>query len=124
MDSKKPETVAVGSDGLLAAFDGNASELVFWSFRYFLGRMTIATCDFAERLAKAWPHLAPNIQSLIRREIDEAFKRDDELRAEANETGKPPQWLPLGWDCDRAAWQKVRDAYSANVAVRDAEDRP
>lgn len=91
---------------LLDCFYDTPSDLVFWSFRYFLGRMTIATGMFAGDLAKAWPYLAPNIQGLIKRELEEEFKRDDEARAEKRD------WKPLGHDCDRAAWQKVRDAYS------------
>jgi hypothetical protein len=91
---------------LLESFTETPSELVFWSFRYFLGRMTIATVCFANDLAKAWPYLAPNIQGLIKRELEEEFKRDDQARAEKKD------WKPLGHDCDRAAWQKVRDAYS------------
>jgi hypothetical protein len=54
---------------LLNNFTDTPSDLVFWSFRYFLGRMTIATTSFASNLAKAW----------------------------------------------REAWQKVRDAYNANI---------
>lgn len=94
---------------LLESFHDTPSDLVFWSFRYFLGRMTIATCMFAEDLAKAWPYLDSRVQSLIKRELEEGFKRDDEARAEKRD------WKPLGHDCDRAAWQKVRDAYNANI---------
>ena len=90
---------------LLKCFRDTPSMIVFWSFRYFLGRMTIATCMFAEDLAKAWPYLEPNTQSLIMRELEEEFKRDDDARAENK------NYKPLGHDCDRAAWQKVRNVY-------------
>ncbi len=81
------------------------SELVFWSFRYFLGRRTSSTCDFAERLARAWPLIDEEHRRLIQRELEEAFERDYEDRAD----GKQIKWL--GDDCDRAAWEKVRKAY-------------
>ena len=100
---------------LIECFSDGPSGLVFWSFRYFLGRMTIATTSFAGELARAWPLLDERTQALIRRELEEEFHRDDEARQRANEKGEKPTCLPLGWDCDREAWQKVRDAYSANV---------
>ena len=86
---------------LLKCFHDTPSTIVFWSFRYFLGRMTGATCMFAEGLAKAWPYLEPNTQSLIMRELEEEFKRDDDARAE-NKNYKPlwqsvPDNLPYIW---------------------------
>ena len=103
---------------LLNSFKSDTpSDLVFWSFRYFLGRMTIATVCFAEDLAKAWPYLTPNVQGLIKRELEEEFERDDEARLRKTESTVANQYFrsfPLGHDCDRAAWQKVRDAYNAN----------
>ena len=103
-------------------FHGGASELAFWSFRYFLGRMTITTCDFAERLARAWPTLNDKDRELIRRELDKAFAEDDEARADRDEklaAAKTEEerlnarmcYMPLGHDCDREAWEKVRRAY-------------
>lgn len=91
---------------LLKCFHDTPSMLIFWNFRYFLGRMTVATWMFAKDLAKAWPHLETNVQGLIKHELEEEFKRDDEARAEKRD------WLPLGHDCDRDAWQKVRNAYT------------
>ena len=92
---------------LLACFNHDApSDLVFWSFRYFLGRMSIHACCFADQLAACWPHLDPRAQALIKRELEEEFRRDDEARAEKKD------WKPLGHDCDREAWQRVRDVYN------------
>jgi hypothetical protein len=93
-------------DKLLKCFDDSPSDLVFWSFRYFLGRTSIHTVCFARDLAKAWLHLDPRVQELIKRELDDEFKIDDEFRHEDHE------FNPLGRDCDRAAWQLVKDAYS------------
>ena len=102
---------AVGSGPLVSCFLGGASELVFWSFRYFMGRMTIAACCFADDLANAWPLLEERTQNLIRKELDEAFAKDDELRADPACSSHN---YPLGMDCDRAHWERVRAAYTAN----------
>ena len=75
-------------------FTDGAPALVFWSFRYFIGRMTAATCSFAEELAVVWDEIPENYQDLIKRDLEEAFEK--------NRTGH---------DCDRAAWQKVRNKY-------------
>ncbi len=103
---------------LLASIAETPSNLVFWSFRYFLGRMTIATVSFAEDLAKAWPFLDERVQKLIKRELEHEFELDDRARADRAEKGEQSIYkhsLPLGMDCDRTAWQKVRDAYNANI---------
>lgn len=99
---------------LLSCFSSDTpSDLVFWSFRYFIGRMTIATCCFAESLAKGWEHLEPRVQEIIKRELEREFERDDEARKDRVENPESTfkYSLPLGHDCDREAWQKVRNAY-------------
>lgn len=100
---------------LLACFNVDSpSDLVFWSFRYFLGRMTIHASCFADELATCWPHLEPRVQALIKRELEEEFERDDRAREdrEKNPESIYKFSLPLGHDCDRASWQRIRDAYS------------
>ena len=86
------------SEQLLKHFD--AEELVHASFRYFLGRKTIATVAFAHNLAAAWPHLSERTRIGIGRELTQAYA----------EAARNPEWKPLGADCDREAWDKVRDA--------------
>ncbi|MFW5872325.1 MAG: hypothetical protein ACOCUT_04385 [bacterium] len=93
---------------LVECFDEGASFLVFHSFRYFLGRMTASTADFAERLASAWPLIDKQYQDLIRKELERQFELDDKIRQKIN----PNTHYPLGMDCDRFAWEKVRMAYS------------
>ena len=111
--TKKPKLSNKDSE-LLSCFTDTPSALVFWSFRYFLGRMTIATCCFAIDLAKGWEHLDPRIQELIKHELEKEFERDDAARKDILENEKSiyKHHLPLGHNCDRAAWQKVRDAYN------------
>ncbi len=76
--------------------------------RYYLGRMTAATSAFTEHLTDLWDELDERTQLIIQRDIEDEFTRDDEARAE----GKT-EYLPLGMDCDRAAWEKVRVKWKA-----------
>jgi hypothetical protein len=87
---------------LAECFDGGVSELVFWAFRYFLGRRTVHVSVFARGLVKAWPHLNHWDRDTIAKELEDAFRIDEGVTG----TGY------LGDPCDRAAWQLVRDAYS------------
>lgn len=75
--------------------------------RYYLGRMTIAACSFAQfELYPAWPHLSKNTQSVIKRDVEEMFRIDDESRKDPLE-----KWHPLGMDMDRAAWSVLRQRW-------------
>ena len=82
------------------------SDWVIVAFRYYLGRMTIGACCFARELAFAWDSLGSGTQNVIKSELDSAFQRDDESRAEGS------NYHPLGMDMDRQAWELVRKAYS------------
>ena len=82
------------------------SDWVIIAFRYFVGRMTIAVCAFASDLARAWDSLPAGTQSIIQRELEDKFRRDDEARASYD------PYLPLGMDMDREAWELVRKAYT------------
>ena len=66
--------------------------------------MTYAVGLFVELLIQHWPILPEPTKALIRRDLEEEFERDDRHRAE-NPTGL---WMPLGHDCDRAEWERVR----------------
>jgi hypothetical protein len=97
--------------------------LIIAATRYFTGRMTIATCAFADELAKAWSEIPEETRNIIKRDLEDKFRRDDEARARGD------QCKPLGMDCDRAAWEKVRAMWSnAEVSepggvVRRANDQ-
>jgi hypothetical protein len=95
-------------DDIVSKFQGGASDLIHSSFRYYLGRMTIAACQFAEDLARAWPLLGPSLARMIKNELEKAFEEDDIARKENS------KYLPLGHDCDRRAWEKVRAAYQTS----------
>ena len=93
----------------LAVFD--AHSLIIGATRYYTGRMTIHAGMFAQyELARAWPLLQPNTKAVIRRDLEDDFRRDDEARANGE------KYLPLGADCDRAAWEAVRRAWQQEDA--------
>ena len=72
------------------------------AFRYYCGRMTYAVSDFCDLLIKTWPAMPEKTKALIMRDLTEAFASDDEAREEGRE------WKPLGNDCDRRQWERVR----------------
>lgn len=86
----------------------SAEELLIPATRYYLGRQTIATCAHADELAAQWGQIDPMRQSILRRDIEEAFRDDDRDRARNSIV------LALGADCDRLAWEKVRKAWEAS----------
>lgn len=81
--------------------------MVLSAFRYCLGRMTYISGVCADWLVAKWADIPPHAQALIRKELDETFRQDDEDRA-MNEPFKA-----LGWDCDRESWEKVRALWAA-----------
>ena len=84
------------------------SDLIISSFRYYLGRKTTSVSCFARQLAKAWPDLSENVQEIIKRDLEQAFVRDDIDREEDRE------FCQLGHDCDRRSWELVRSKYTKN----------
>ena len=70
--------------------------------RYCLGRMTSIVGRCADWLCTEWANLPANVRTIIRRDTEEEFARDDEAR-ERGDTYKP-----LGHDCDRREWERVR----------------
>lgn len=86
---------------------GRNDLMVVAAFRYCLGRMTYIVSDCADWLIEQWPHIAENARKVIQRDLEEAFKRDDEAREE-DAKGSAHFYKPLGHDCDRAQWEKVR----------------
>lgn len=85
-----------------AGLFGRGDLMAIAAFRYCLGRRTYIVGDCAEWLIRTWPLLEENAQNVIKRDLEEEFKRDNDAR-ENNEDYKP-----LGDDCDRAEWERVR----------------
>lgn len=86
---------------------GDHGLMVVAAFRYCLGRRTYIVSDCSKWLIKQWEHLPENVKHIIKRELDVAFLDDNEARL-VNDNYKP-----LGDDCDRAEWEKVRRLWSA-----------
>lgn len=91
--------------------DDDHEALTLWvgATRYYLGRMTYAVSDFTQMLIKHWPQLPPKTQAIITRDIEEAFAKD----AKENNTALY-LFHPLGHDCDRREWEKVRALWTPN----------
>ena len=77
--------------------------------RYCIGRRTYIVGMCADWLISVWPRMDKRTRALIQDDLEWEFKRDDEAR---KETGFPPI-LPLGDDCDRAEWERVRKLWTA-----------
>ena len=109
-DNPSGRTLGLPLSDQLGAW-GRDDLMAIAAVRYCLGRMTYITSDCSEWLVQQWPNIKPSARAVIQRDVDEAFARDDEAR-EAGDSYKP-----LGWDCDRAVWQKVRELWTPNAEL-------
>jgi len=87
------------------------SDLIVPAVRYYLGRMTISVHIFCNDLMGAWSEIPDGIKSTIIRDIEEAFERDDHSRQISVDVEGYSGPFPLGDDCDRASWERVRAHY-------------
>lgn len=83
---------AWGFDGLMAVA----------AVRYCLGRRTYIVSDCRVWLYEMWDELPEKAKDIIQRDVEEAFKSDDEDRAAGRD------YRALGHDCDRRSWEQVR----------------
>lgn len=85
----------------------NDNELTLWlgATRYYLGRRTYAVSTFCNMLIANWSSFDENTKNLLIRNIEEEFDRDDLARLESD------GYNPLGDDCDRQSWEKVRNLW-------------
>lgn len=93
------ETTSWGRDDLMAIA----------AVRYCLGRTTYIVSDCCDWLVEQWSNIKPSARAVIKRDIEEAFARDDDAREAGN------SYKPLGWDCDRQSWEKVRGLWVGNA---------
>ena len=73
---------------------GTHDDIMFWAFRYALGRHTYAVYGVAQYLIAHKDKITPSTRSLICKEIKEyhdKYGRD-------------------GWQCDQDEWERVLDA--------------
>lgn len=89
--------------------DAKADDITLWvgACRYYLGRRTYAVGNFCELLRRCWPDIDSDARAIIKRDVDMEFG-DDERRRQQGDV----QHLPLGDNCDREEWIKVRDLWA------------
>ena len=87
---------------------GDQEVMVIAAFRYCLGRMTYIVKDCCDWLIEQWPEFSQRTKELIQKELEKEFARDDVAR-ERDEKYSPYLYcFPLGHDCDREQWERVR----------------
>lgn len=112
-DMPHPCEIGLNIDFAIEAMEAMAGHdhlMVIAATRYCLGRMTYIVGDCADWLVKLWPLLGDPTRAIIRRDIEEAFRRDDDDRAAGRD------YKALGHDCDRAEWAKVRGLWQGEEA--------
>lgn len=85
----------------------NVNELTLWlgATRYYLGRRTYAVGNFCDMLIANWSSFDDATKVLLVGEIETEFDRDDLARLESD------GYNPLGDDCDRQSWERVRNLW-------------
>ena len=96
----------------------SSAELLIPATRYYIGRMTIHTTVHAQALARGWSSIPQNVRNVIRTDLEDAFRRDDAMRADPVCS---PSYYPLGGDVDREAWEEVRKAWLADPSVQETK---
>jgi hypothetical protein len=77
---------------------GMGGLMITAAFRYCLGRRTYIAGECVDWILANWNDWPENVQTIIQRDLEQEFER-----AEQN-----PDWNPLGDDCDKREWEKVR----------------
>lgn len=84
---------------------GRGHLMVVAAVRYCLGRRTYIVADCADWIIPLWPSLPKQVQSVIERDVEVQFARDDIARVDGWEH------KPLGMDMDRREWERVRELW-------------
>ena len=83
--------------------------MVLSAVRYCVGRQTYVVRVCADWLVDIWPMLGANTKAVIQRDLEMEFESDDNARMrEAN-------YKPLGHDCDRKDWERVRALWKGEM---------
>ena len=91
------------------------SEIVFYAFRYCLGRMTYAVQDFCEYAKKNIRRIGTQELELMVKEITKADEEDTERGYVGGLCSR------LGMECDRRDWLLLREVISTELKRRDEE---
>lgn len=81
---------------------GRSGLMALAAFRYCVGRMTYIVGDCANWLIENWNAIPEGTRACIQRDLEEEFQRDDAARE------RKDKHFPLGSDCDRTDWERVR----------------
>lgn len=76
--------------------------LIIDATRYALGRCSYQVSTTCEWLCVYWREIPANARTVIQRDVEGAFGRDDASRANGE------RWAELGMACDRKSWEEVR----------------
>ena len=93
------------------------NQILFYAFRYCLGRMTYAAGDFCE-------YATENIRKIgyheLRLMVNEITKADEEDTERGYVGGL---YSRLGMECDRREWLMLREVIRAELKRRDEEEK-
>jgi hypothetical protein len=78
--------------------------MIHQSFRYVLGRRTYAVQEWCDWCVENWNKIPESEQNIIIRELEESFKLDSASKSEF--------FKPLGDECDKVCWERVRKLYT------------
>lgn len=84
--------------------------MVTAAFRYCLGRQTYIVGECTAWLIRIWPTLSERARIIIQRELEQAFY----------DASAGLGYLPLGADCDRKEWEKVRNLWANHLPPQPA----
>jgi hypothetical protein len=77
---------------------GRSGLMVTAAVRYCIGRRSYIVSDCADWILANWGDWPENVKTIIQRDIEQEFDRDVQN----------PNWKPIGDDCDKREWEKVR----------------
>jgi hypothetical protein len=78
--------------------------MIIAAVRYCIGRRSYIVSDCADWILANWDDWPENVRTIIQRDLEQEFER----------AAQNPDWNPLGDDCDKREWEKVRALWGEN----------
>ena len=78
--------------------------MIIAAVRYCIGRRSYIVSDCVDWILANWNDWPENVRTIIQRDLEQEFDRD----------AQNPDWNPLGDDCDKREWKKVRALWREN----------
>lgn len=94
---------------------GEGQTMAMAAVRYCIGRKSYIVSDCTNWLIAHWDDFTDDTKKIIERDIEKEVEKDNAARL----AGSP--YRPLGMDCDRAEWEKVRELWTINMASFDTD---